>query len=35
MTNPGDLQFDRAEPTTAAAGPTSCTVCKQPLVGSY
>ncbi len=36
MTNPGDLQFDRAEPTTAAAaGPGSCTVCKQPLVGSY
>ena len=36
MTNPGDLQFDRAEPATAGAvAPTSCTVCKQPLVGSY
>jgi hypothetical protein len=36
MANPGDLQFDRAEPAAAGtAGPTSCTVCKQTLVGSY
>lgn len=34
MANPGNLQFDRAEPTTAAA-PTSCTVCKQPLQNTY
>ena len=35
MANPGDLQFERAEPTAAASGPTSCTVCKQPLQGAY
>lgn len=35
MTNPGDLQFDRAEPAAAGAAPTSCTVCQQPLAGSY
>jgi len=35
MANPGDLQFDRAEPAAAGAAPTSCTVCKQPLAGSY
>jgi hypothetical protein len=35
MANPGDLQFDRAEPAAAGAAPTSCTVCKQPFVGSY
>ncbi|HKE88923.1 MAG TPA: hypothetical protein VKB45_01220 [Gemmatimonadales bacterium] len=35
MANPGDLQFDRAEPAAAGAAPTSCTVCRQPLVGSY
>lgn len=35
MANPGDLQFDRAEPTAAAGGPQSCTVCKQPLQGAY
>ena len=35
MANPGDLQFDRAEPTAAAAVPTSCTVCKQPLQQAY
>jgi hypothetical protein len=36
MANPGDLQFDHAEPAAAGiAAPTSCTVCKQPLVGSY
>jgi len=35
MANPGDLQFDRAEPTAAAAVPTSCTVCKQPLQNAY
>jgi hypothetical protein len=36
MANPGDLQFDRAEPaTTGTAASTSCTVCRQPLVGTY
>jgi hypothetical protein len=35
MANPGDLQFDRAEPTAAASVPTSCTVCKQPLRNAY
>lgn len=35
MANPGDLQFDRAEPTAAASVPTSCTVCKQPLQNAY
>lgn len=34
MASPGNLQFDRAEPTTAAA-PTACTVCKQPLQNTY
>ena len=35
MANPGDLQFDRAEPAAAGAAPTRCTVCQQPLAGSY
>lgn len=35
MSNPGDLQFDRAEPTAAAGGPQTCTVCKRPLEGTY
>jgi hypothetical protein len=35
MTNPGDIQFDRAEPTGTATPGSSCDACKQPLRDSY
>jgi len=35
MTNPGDLQFDRAEPTSSSQPASSCSVCQQPLRDSY
>lgn len=35
MTQPGDLQFDRAEPTAAAPAGTACVICKRPLAESY
>jgi hypothetical protein len=35
MTNPGDLQFDRAEPVQPTAAGTACAICKQPLRDSY
>ena len=35
MTNPGDLQFDRAEPAGSATPASSCAVCQQPLRDSY
>jgi hypothetical protein len=35
MTNPGDLQFDRAEPTQPMAAGTTCAACKQPLRDAY
>jgi hypothetical protein len=31
----GDLQFDRAERAGATAAAAGCTVCKQPLAGTY
>lgn len=34
MTNPGDLQFDRAEPAQSATAGT-CAACKQPLRDTY
>ena len=35
MGNPGDLQFDRAEPSTPTPSATSCVVCKQPGQDTY
>lgn len=35
MTNPGDLQFDRAEPARSAAPASTCAACKQPLRDEY
>jgi hypothetical protein len=35
VTNPGDLQFEKAEPAPSAPPPSSCAVCKQPLRDSY